>query len=369
MNKTKQKRRFIALMIIFLLLFLIFFLLFRKTNYTLEYKIDGFTVQEEYDKDSDYFTFILTKDDKSYTTVLQNQHSRTKKLIYQINEYRIEEESCIEVFSNQLRFYPLCLKNEEQISYHLTSEEMKENFDFKSINTIDETYKSFQIKNYFYKTYYIWNYQGFYRINDNIKEQIKLFSQDVYDPKLIYQVDNLLFIPDYDSNYYFNKAYILDMSTGKYDTWNLTETLYFDSVILGTYENEFYLVDKHEKKEWKINLKKKTMELIGTESKGGKTYQNGFIETTMSKLMNQNMFFTGTTIIDYQNENGLYKTYHNYQERIRQESPTQIVSKQEQTVFYLVDDTLYCFTEDYGEIQIMTYFEWNFNYNNVIFIY
>lgn len=368
MKNIKQRRRTIALIVIFLFLFLIIFLVLRKADYELEYEIDGYQITESYQKEADAYLFSLAKEDKNYATILENQSFSSRKLIYQIEEYQNENETCIVIYSNQLRFNPLCQKDGEQISYHLVSDTMKENFEYKTLeNTLNE-YESIKVNQYFYANYYIWNYHGFYHINEGTKETINLFSKDIYDPKLIYQSANLLFIPDYDANYYFEKAYILNMDTGKYETWNLENRIYFDSVILGEYDNEIYLVDKHEKKEWKINLSKKKLEQVGSESKGGVTYQNGFQDVSMTKLINQDMNFTDTTLYDYKIDNGLFKTFQNYQIRIKNDSPNQIIKKESDRVYYLIGDTLYCYNEDYGEIEIMSYFEWNFNASNVIFI-
>ena len=368
MKNIKQRRRTVALIVIFLILFLAFFLVLRKKDYELKYEIDGYQITESYQKKEDAYLFTLTKENNIYATILENQSFSSRKLIYQIEEYQNENETCIVIYSNQLRFTPLCQKDSEQISYQLVSDKMKEHFEYKTLENTPDEYESIQVNQYFYANYYIWNYRGFYHLNEETKETINLFSKDIYDPKLIYQSDNLLFIPDYDANYYFEKAYILNMDTGKYETWNLENRIYFDSIILGEYDGELYLVDKHEKKEWKVNLKKKKLEQIGDDSKGGITYQSDFQEVSMTKLINQDMTFTGTTIYDYKIDNGLFKTFKDYQIRLKSDSPNRIVKKESDRVYYLIGDALYCYNEDYGEIKIMSYFEWNFNANNVIFI-
>ena len=46
-----------------------------------------------------------------------------------------------------------------------------------------------------------------------------------------------------------------------------------------------------------------------------------------------------------------------------------IIAIKEDNVLYLVDDTLYFYNILYGEIKVMTNFEWNFNYKNNIYFY
>ena len=55
-------------------------------------------------------------------------------------------------------------------------------------------------------------------------------------------------------------------------------------------------------------------------------------------------------------------------EKILNESPKVIVGQKDDTVYYLKEDKLYMNSPFYGEVLLMSYFEWNFNYQNVIFI-
>ena len=125
MKNIKQRRRTVALIVIFLILFLVFFLVLRKKDYELKYEIDGYQITESYQKKEDAYLFTLTKENNIYATILENQSFSSRKLIYQIEEYQNENETCIVIYSNQLRFTPLCQKDSEQISYHLVSDKMR----------------------------------------------------------------------------------------------------------------------------------------------------------------------------------------------------------------------------------------------------
>ena len=165
-TNIKVRRRIVFLIISFLFLILLFWLFFFKKNYQIEYTKDGYHIIENFDKDKDYYNFKITKDDLSYTVSLANQNFISKKLIKHIETFTNEEETCIKVTSNKLRFYPLCLKNNEQISYWLLSEEMKNNFTYSQKEEINDTYQNITIKDYNYQDYYIWNYHGFYHLNN-----------------------------------------------------------------------------------------------------------------------------------------------------------------------------------------------------------
>ena len=47
---------------------------------------------------------------------------------------------------------------------------------------------------------------------------------------------------------------------------------------------------------------------------------------------------------------------------------TRLVRINDKDIFYLKNDTLYHFDDINGEEKLVTHSEWNFNYNNMIFI-
>ncbi len=370
-KKIKKRRRFFAFVFFLLLCFFLCFFVFQKKNYSITYQVHDFQVEERYSKEKNSYDFLISKNDQVYFTVQLNRHFSSKKIIYDIQEFTTETETCIQLSSNKIRFYPLCRKDNEQISVHLISEEMRSklNYPLTSFgeNVSIDAY-NIHISNYLYHDFYIWNYHGFYHLSNQGSEEISLFQKDIYSPNLITQVDHYLFVPDYDANYYFEKVYLLNMETGNIETWELPEQIYFDSIVLGVYENDLYLVDKHEKKEWKINVISKKIEQVGSESKGGITYQNGFINVTMNRLIYQDSLFEGVLPIKYLIDDGLYYLYDDMKIKFLDDAPSYLVSYNEDWVYYLKGDSLYANSLEYGEILLMKYFEWNFNYSNVLFL-
>jgi len=369
----KRRRRLAVCLGFFLILLGSLFFFFRKKDYDISYNVSDYTIKESYNKSEDYYQFVIQKEDQVFYTMIADQHFSSKKVIYQVDEVVLDNTVCLRLYSNKARFVPLCSQDNEQISYHLVSEEMKErlgvNMD-STKNNEHNTYQNIDVYNTLYANVYVWNYRGFYRFYDNKNETITLFSKDVYHPSLIQQVDHYLLIPDYESDYSFQKIYLLDMNSGKVNSWQLDEAVYFDSVWLGVYDGEAYLVDKHEKVEWKFNVKKKQMIKIGTENKGGIIYQNGFHDITMNKLVYQENKFSDTTFYDYTIKNdGLYFSSNGYDIKIRMVSPSHVASYHDGYVYYFEQDKLYGYHDDLGEVLMMQYFEWNFNLDHVVFIY
>ena len=370
--KIKQRRRLALLLIIILIIALVLFFLFRRKDYTVTYSVNDYEITESYHKEEDYYSFIIKKGETERFTIVYNQHFSSKKNIDQITEYQTETESCITISSNKVRIEPLCTKEETQISYHLVSDEMKEKLGVTSEtkeDTILTTYNNINVYHYRNHNYYIWNYRGFYHINENTTENIQLFDKDIYNPTLITQVNDTLVIPDYNTDYYFDKVILLDMNTGRTTTWTLETSIYFDSAVLGVYQGDLYIIDKHEKTEWQLNIAKQKQERVGTEQKGGKIYDHEWTNVTMNRLLYQENTFKGTTILEYNiKEDGLYAIFDNHQMKIRESAPSKILSNTDNTVYYLVNDNVYSYNKEEGEKLLLNYFEWNFNSENVIFI-
>ena len=370
--KIKQRRRLALLLIIILIIALVLFFLFRRKDYTITYSVNDYEITESYHKEEDYYSFIIKKGETERFAIVYNQHFSSKKNIDQITEYQTETESCITISSNKVRIEPLCTKEETQISYHLVSDEMKEKLGVTSEtkeDTILTTYNNINVYHYRNHNYYIWNYRGFYHINENTTENIQLFDKDIYNPTLITQVNDTLVIPDYNADYYFDKVILLDMNTGRTTTWTLETSIYFDSAVLGVYQGDLYIIDKHEKTEWQLNIAKQKQERVGTEQKGGKIYDHEWTNVTMNRLLYQENTFKGTTILEYNiKEDGLYAIFDNHQMKIRESAPSKILSNTDNTVYYLVNDNVYSYNKEEGEKLLLNYFEWNFNSENVIFI-
>ena len=88
--------------------------------------VNDYEITESYDKEKDYYSFIIKKDQTELFAIVHNQHFSSRKNIKEITEYQTETESCIKIGSNKVRIDPLCTKEQTQISYYLVSDEMKE---------------------------------------------------------------------------------------------------------------------------------------------------------------------------------------------------------------------------------------------------
>lgn len=368
MSMKNVKKIIVSLLIVFLLLF-IAFQIFAKKEYEISYDVDGYHIVESYHKHFNYYSFVFSKEDKTFYSLIDNQYFFAKKIVSKVEEISDGNETCIMPSSLKVRFDYLCRNEEGQISKYLLSTKIKD----KMSITKHEEKISFQegkidIYDSLEDTIFLWNYKGFNVITPSSIEQVSIFSKDVYQPHFLARVQDYLIIPDYDKEYFFERFYLLDMKSKKVHSVLLPEKIYFDSRILGVYNSSLYFVDKHEEKEWMFDVDKKKLQRVDNGSMG-KVYRYGFEDVSMNKLLYQNVIFEGTSIVDYENkEESFYEVWDKYSKKIKNENVKEVVFKKSQRVYYLVGDRLYSFSEEEGERLLLQNFEWNFNSSHVIFV-
>ncbi len=373
-NKIKQKRRRIALAILIFFITFIIYLIVHPRDYQKQYERDEYQILEIYDKALKAYTYQIQKEDQTYVFLTNEKYSPQKERIKSIETLEEENTHCIIPTLENQKIYPQCFMNGTQVDYHLVPEKMKEHFDEALLTTVNaqtNTYERIDIKNIDDVTYYVWNYKGFYKINKKETKTIPLFEEDVYDISNVIKANDYIIIPDYHADFYLNKLYLLNTKDDKLTTWEFKDTLYHDGYNLGVHKNAVYYVDKKNNIEWEINPKKKKMTKIGTNKKDGKIWNNGKWENIqMNELVNETHQFSDERKYTYQISQGLYVTYQNSENKklISTKEIKEIVYTIEDKVYYLAGDTLYAYSEQQGEVPVLSYFEWNFNYHNMIFI-
>ena len=366
-TSIKKLRQFIIVALSLIIIYLIIYLTPR--NYEYDYKINGFNIKEKYIKKDKEYLFTIKKNDKIYKTIGVSKYTPDRKLINGIKEFNNEDTNCIIIDSKIIANNKLCTKDNELISSSLTNI-----IPGKYINKKQDNYQKYKnIKiNLDDKTYLIWNYNSFIKINETEKKQIKIFDNDIYNLEIMAKVDKYLVIADYDQKYNYNKLIRLNLKNNKIDEINLKNDISFESRILGVYKNKIYLLDEKNKKEYEINVKKKKINIVSKSDFGVIYKDNKQVKTKISKIINDNIKFTSNNYYDYviENEN-LYLKIKNISEKIKISnlSIKNIVYQNNEEVYYITDDKLYKYDFTYGNQEIFSNFEFNFNYENMVVIY
>lgn len=376
-KKYRLKKSAILFFILFLLIIiaLIVFIvsLFSSKSYSLEYNIKDYAISENYDKESQVYYYEITYNNKKYNFVDEKKYQKGKKLITGIKKHEYEDYTCLTIESNVINSMPLCSKEDNLISFYLVPEELSNKLDdYINKNKVrNNTYNNYKIYNTD-NNVLIWSYKGFNYLKGDDVSFIKVFDKDIYEIPLAAKINNYIVVPDYEQTYEFNKCYIINLNNLKVAEWKLDYTISYDSYILGTNDKSIYLVDKKNSKEYELVPHKKKMRIIASSNKNGIIYKNGVEEKiNVNKLVSSKQTFTYKLDYNYILEDKtLYLYYWDKSNKIKVSDNLirTIVSIDNESVFYLVDNTLYKYDNEHGETKILEYSELEFNYKNLIFI-
>ena len=355
----------LSLILVFLL-FLIFF--FSAKNYTKEYKVKEVTIKELYNKKDQAYYFTLTYNKQTLDILIKSKYKQKRTFIKDIKIVKDDDNNfCLVPTSDILAFYPICSENNKPVSYNVVSNTLKNQLDSKYFPKPKKitTYKDIEIYNQDY-TYFIWNYDGFYYLNNKKNKKIDLFNKELYTINLIGYTTDYLVVADFDSNYTFNKFYTVSLSNGSVKKYELDRDIYFDSFYPGYVKNKLYIVDNKEVAMYEFNAKNGKLEKISSKIYKNEKWEKINIKTLIAKKES----FTYKTNYNYSLENSeLYLTYKDKKiKTLVADEITSIVRIVDNNIYYLKGDSLYHYSPSSGETLLLKYFEWNFNSNNMIYV-
>lgn len=367
LHKIKKRNLFFFIFIIVCLVYGIF----HSKNYEMEYSVENVHIIEKFNKQEKTYEFLFKIKEKEFFVALEHNDIHSKKIIKRVEVKEKDGNLCILPQSKALNLYPLCFINNEYVSYHLIEEEDLIDSSYqKEIVSEEKSFHNIKIYDLNDKIYYIWNYEGFYILSNQENKEIKLFKEDIYNLPLVMKVNQNLLVADYDAKYAFNKFYVINSKKDKVKEMNLEKEISFESYFLGSANKKAYLVDKKNKIEYEINPQKLRIENITKNNQGRILNQDVWEPVSMNLLVSKDMNFTHNTITEFKIENNtLYKVQGNYQTKISNQSVKDIIYFEKDTVYYLVGEKLYYYNDTDGEVLVLSNFEWNFNYKNMIYIF
>ena len=365
--KKLKKRRVVG--VLFLLFILLCFCL-RSKSYEITYTRDGVTIIERYSKKEKLYTFLFQVEEKEFFVTFESKYKHSKKLVKKVNVYEKDDVVCI-IPEGSLSFFPLCLENGEYVSYHLIEDYdlVPENW-YKEFETQKRTFGNIKIYNLNHHKYFIWNYKGFYVISEKGEKEISLFQEDIYNIPLGVQVDKYLLLADYSSKYEFNKFYVINSKNNKVKEIVLEKEIPFDAYFLGVNGKKAYFVDKKNKMEYEIYPKRLVIHKVTNNNQGRILVDGEWQSTSMTSIVTNEKTFTDSNKLSYVLENNvLYSVVDKYKTKLSTKEVKEIVFYNAATVYYLVGDQLYYYNDSDGEVLVLSNFEWNFNYKNMIFVF
>ena len=240
------------------------------------------------------------------------------------------------------------------------------------------------------------DYKGAYLFGKNVTNNsrfIKLFEQDKYTKPLETTASKYYIVADYNSSHDFTYFNIVNMITGVSADIQLNNPISFNSYIQGVVGESMYIIDKDSKEQHEINLKTKSDTEVGNISTGAKMYINGEWTTKNINFVidNNEVFETEKPVVLenllYLNKIGEdnsitygylpsldgYDVYVIYKDGVKNFAfKTTNIEKllyKDGYVFYINDESIYAFRDDFGSKKIVTYSELKYNKGLNYFVY
>lgn len=353
-------KKHVVLIITLILLFSIFIYFYlRKVDYELEYTVGDAQIMERYDKSQASYYFNVTYKDHNYELVSLDDYTNKRKLITDIAITENDTETCLDFTTSEIKLYGICSNGND---YYVANIDSQAEFKAKS------SYKNINISSLDDKTYLLWNYHDFIYLNDTTQKTLTLFSNDIYNLSLIYAFDNYLLIPDYEQDYLFDKLYVINTNKARTSTIDLRFDVYFNSYFLGHDKANVYLYDLKENQEFYIDLNK---EEIYT-SKNQILVNGDWESISTQKFQNEKPLFHSDKNISFSLEdNKIYLSIPNGETKtlISNREISELVSTDGLNVYYIAGNILYKYNPFSGEEALLQYSEWNFNHQNMVFIF
>lgn len=224
----------IGVLVVSFALFLIFYNYPKQYSKTYEFK--DVKITESYNTEKEYYEFQLTYNNIKFPYIINHKYMTKRNFINDIDIEENKNNICIYPKSAIFSFAPLCYENDQLKSFNIVDNDLQ--YEYKKEKNLNIKFNDLLISDFYDKTFLVNNYYGFYWLNDNKKENIKLFKNDSYDMNLIYQIDKYLLIRDYDSKYYFNKFYLINVLNGKVKEIEFDNNISDNSIFLGDYKNK-----------------------------------------------------------------------------------------------------------------------------------
>lgn len=364
-----------------------------------------YKIEQNYKKiaNNNIFSFTVKLKKDTYNFSYNKNFSKKTQIIKNIKYYKKNNLECIlpKYIDNSISDL-YCLLDKKQVSYSYL--EQTNNKDLKDIvkqiknkklnklhsdNSLLVKYKNISYyKNNIDKniTYSIWYYKGLYSINNDNDKYQKILKKDKYENTLSMLVDKYYIVFNTDNmnhKLFYKELFIYDIEDNKLSTIKLNKELSIDTYINGVYDNKLYITDVDALVQYSINPKNKKVEEIGSIDNGfytvnnnnlvpGKLKNNIFSTTitnnNIGKLYKTNSIYKSLNSYYFISDDGFYQIINNdYKNPIKLFNFPSIkeVKIKDGYISFIVDDTIYLYSDGVGLRPVIKDSELKYNYKNI----
>lgn len=387
---------------------------FFKDGHQLKYEVISnnkkIGIIEKYQKDKDDSYYLeLNSDNYTFIYNASNKFNKQKEIVDKIEIYEKDGMLCVyPVLINNVTLDIQCNINNQIYSY----EAIKNN---SSVNEFvlklkESGYKSLsweaesnnETKFSTFKVYYdnllnediitVWNYKGIDIISKKASSTKIIYSYDKYENNHGSIVGKYYVVPVYDSNkvFDFSKLNIIELESKDLKTFDLDITLNQDSYINGVVGNKLYYFDPDNLLQYEVDVNKKKIRIIGDRNINAQFY-NGDWETINiydfvgkvkkfelkvdEKVMSYNptsVYQSSSNYYYITSDGSFYKLNKNNLDKpilLWKKSGLKEIKVINDTIYFIIGDTLYYYQDNTGIRKIITNNEWNYNYTNIYDLY
>lgn len=304
-------------LILFLLFYIalnfVFFII--NPGHTTRYNIGNFEIKEIFKSKNNNYYFSITSDKSKINFQIYHNYSKKDKIITKLIYKNISGYECyLPIFKdNKLYTDVMCLKqnviyyahdlNNDLINKHFEKYGYdkaiyKDNSSKVTVSNTQTLYKdNLQINDYIGME----NYKGLTLFNSK-DASVKIFDNDVYKKDISMFKDKYYIVADYNSEYTFNNFYVVNIINGNIKKIRSYDDISFDSYFMGSVDGEFYIFDKDNKIEYKIDIQNESVDKVGDKN-NIKFYDGTWKTINLNEALNSKTFGSGY------NTKGYEKTY------------------------------------------------------------
>lgn len=409
-------KRAISISVLFVVLFFIFqwgLIFFKKGHevvYSVFFQDQTFQVTEKYQKkQGDYYDVMIENQNNTYYYVFQNEFNKQKRIVEKIEYYEENDYSCIfPILEQNEGTYLQCIQNDK--IYTSTS---FPNQDFISRIETDLEEKGYSLhtnidlettEKLINTTIYtnnlldhdiitLWDYKGIQVIKIDEFDIRTVLGFDKYENSHGYLVDKYYIVPEYLSTKVleFSEVTVIDLDTLEYNTIKLNYTLSSNTYMNGVIDHKLYYTDPSNLLQIEVNPSKKSSRLIGSKELGGQIYNGAWEDINIYDFVNSTITFQeeipneiiqqysylemieGDYSYYFTNQNGevyqVPKEHLDVSILLFQASNLSNVKVVQDTIYYVVDNTVYYFHPTSGKIPILSNNELRYNTKNRIDVF
>lgn len=287
-------------------IFVQFFMRHHEIDYSIITKDNSYLIHEKLKVDgkkNTYYFKLVDDNQDTYIFNLEHDYNRQDEIVKDVKYFDDENLRCVfPIFKKGITGDIYCKSKKQQVSYSYLRQTNNSSLD----NYIKKLKKSGYIANswardtlpkkdsvydiYRYNVkentiFTVWDYRGFYIINDKKIIKKDFLNHDQYENNLSYLTDNyyVSINTDLNSGNMYASFYLYDILNGGKGRVDLDEQISFNMYINGSYDGKFYYTDLNNKKQYALDPDKETVKEVGNVKDGFKSIQGKKLVTVSSK--------------------------------------------------------------------------------------